>query len=366
MSTESQSSSSGLLNNGLTDDEQSSTGAIPPDNLTERFGPRAPSADSWLAAIIESSGDAIVSKTLDGIITSWNRGAEYLFGFVAKEAIGKPITIVIPDDRLHEETMILERIRRGEPVEHYETVRRRKDGSTVDISLTVSPVRDSSGSVVGASKIARDISELKRERERQMLLLREMNHRIKNLFAVANALITMSQRSAASTKDLADDLRGRLISLARVHDLTLPKLSEDITNRATTTLFSLLDAVLSVHQEEGRQRIQIRGSDLAIEGSALTSLALLMHEFATNAMKYGALSIPEGQIRIELKVDDQLELIWTETGGPAVVAPGENKGFGSQLERVTVEASLNGSITREWRPEGLRIHLRIPREKLIC
>ncbi|MBB3609579.1 PAS domain S-box protein [Rhizobium sp. BK602] len=335
------------------------------DNLTVQFGAFAPSADAWLAAIVESSDDAIISKTLEGVITSWNRSAERLFGFTAAETIGKPITILIPDDRLHEETTIIERVRRGERTERYETVRRRRDGSLVDVSLTVSPVRDGRGSIIGASKIARDISERKRERERQMLLLREMNHRIKNLFSITNALITMSQRSAVSTKDLAEKLRGRIVSLARVHDLTLPNISADMTAHSSTTLLALLDAVLAVHREDGRQRIEIKGVDVPVGGSALTSLALLLHEFATNAMKYGALSVAEGKVDIKVAADGELSLIWTESGGPPVTPPGESKGFGTQLERVTVEGSLGGSVVRDWRPEGLRIHLRVPLEKLI-
>ena len=137
------------------------------------------------AAIIESSDDAILSKDLDGVILTWNAGAERLFGFTAEEAIGRPVTIIIPPDRLDEEPPILDKIRRGERIHHFETVRQRKDGSLVDISLTVSPIRDSDGRIVGASKIARDISELKRTRDRQHLLLREMSHRVKNLFALS-------------------------------------------------------------------------------------------------------------------------------------------------------------------------------------
>ena len=118
-----------------------------------------------LAAIVESAEDAIVSKDLDGIIQSWNHGAERIFGYTAEEAIGRPITIVIPDDRLDEEAEVLRRIRAGLAVEHFETVRRRKDGSPIDISLTVSPICTSTGEVIGASKIARDITEQRRLRE---------------------------------------------------------------------------------------------------------------------------------------------------------------------------------------------------------
>ncbi len=115
-----------------------------------------------LAAIVASSDDAIISKTLQGIVTSWNVGAERLFGYTAKEAIGKSITMLIPPDRKAEEEMILSRLRRGERVDHYETVRRAKDGRLIDISLTISPIRNDAGALVGASKVARDISVQKR------------------------------------------------------------------------------------------------------------------------------------------------------------------------------------------------------------
>ena len=131
------------------------------------------------AAIVESSDDAILSKDLNGVIMSWNRAANRLFGYTAEEAVGRSVTLIIPTDRLDEEPVILERIRRDERIEHYETIRQRKDGSLVDISLTVSPIKNEKGEVVGASKIARDITELKRARERQALLLREMDHRVR-------------------------------------------------------------------------------------------------------------------------------------------------------------------------------------------
>jgi PAS domain S-box-containing protein len=131
-----------------------------------------------LAAIVSSSDDAIVSKTLDGVITSWNAGAERMFGFTAAEAVGRHITMIIPKDRHPEEDTVLARLRRGERVDHFETVRMRKDGTLLDISLTVSPVLDASGKVVGASKIARDISDRKAiERARAELLAREQDAR---------------------------------------------------------------------------------------------------------------------------------------------------------------------------------------------
>ncbi len=153
-------------------------------------GARGVRAAQHYQAIIESSDDAILSKDLDGVILSWNDGAERLFGFSAEEAVGRPVTIIIPRDRLDEEPAILEKIHRGERIHHFETVRQRKDGSLIDISLTISPIRNSRGTIVGASKIARDISELKKARARQHLLLREMSHRVKNLFALSGSIVS--------------------------------------------------------------------------------------------------------------------------------------------------------------------------------
>ncbi len=135
-------------------------------------------APYWLSAIIESADDAIISKTLEGIITSWNQGAERIFGYTAEEVIGKPITILIPPDHIDEEPDILKRIRAGDRVEHYETVRIAKDGHPIDISLTVSPIRASNGTIIGASKIARDISDRKRASEafaEQSLIIETVN-----------------------------------------------------------------------------------------------------------------------------------------------------------------------------------------------
>ena len=129
----------------------------------------------WLASIVQSSDDAIVSKNLDGIITSWNKGAERVFGYTAEEAIGQPITLLIPQDRQDEERTILTRIRRGERIEHFETVRQRKHGSLIVASLTVSPVRNAEGKIVGASKIARDITEQKRTSDQIATLHEKQN-----------------------------------------------------------------------------------------------------------------------------------------------------------------------------------------------
>lgn len=162
---------------------------------------------SWLAAIVQSSDDAIVSKDLDGIIMTWNRGAERIFGYKAEEVIGKPVTILMPPDRVHEEPGILARIRTGQRIEHYETVRQRKDGTRIDISLTVSPVRDQAGRIIGASKIARDITA----RKRTEAAIAESERRLHDLLAAIPAAIYTTDAEGTITyfNEAAVELAGR-------------------------------------------------------------------------------------------------------------------------------------------------------------
>jgi PAS domain S-box-containing protein len=139
---------------------------------------RADRAQALLAEIVQSSDDAIVSKSLDGIIRSWNEGAEKLFGYSEEEVLGQSITIIVPPDRLGEEQSILQTLRRGERIEHFETIRVTKDGRLIPISLTVSPIKNRAGEIIGASKIARDITQQKvLEQERERLLVREQQLR---------------------------------------------------------------------------------------------------------------------------------------------------------------------------------------------
>ena len=170
----------------------------------------------WLASITECSDDAIISKTLDGCIMSWNQGAERLFGYPAEEMVGMPITILIPPDRQNEERMILEKIAGGERVDHYETVRRRKDGGSVAISLTVSPVKNAEGRIIGASKIARDITERKQAEARENALTTQL--------ALMNRMATAGELSAS----IAHEVNQPIVAVTLMTSAALHWLSMDV------------------------------------------------------------------------------------------------------------------------------------------
>lgn len=319
-------------------------------------------ASQRLSAIVESSDDAILSKDINGIITSWNRGAERLFGYGEAEVIGKPVTILIPPDRQNEEPEILGRIRRGERIDHYETVRQKKDGSLVHISLSVSPIADSSGRVVGASKIARDISDRRSAEEQKELLLGEMSHRVKNLFALAGGLVNLSARGATSIPDLVSELQGKFLALSRAHSLTVTVSQADAT--PIPTLHALIAAVAEPYDQLTDHRIIVAGPDVPLGPKAVTNLALLLHEFCTNALKYGALGTTSGQVLIEcFDQGANLSIVWKEPDAHLGAGKSVHEGFGSRLARATV-SSLGGDLSRDFTPHGLEIRLTVPRAKL--
>ena len=350
----------------LYDASGSVTGAVNwLENVTDRE--RGDVYVQRLAAIVESSHDAVISKDLRGIITSWNQGAQLLFGYSPEDVVGKPITILFPPTHLDEEPAILERIQRGERVEHYETVRLHKDGHPIDISLTVSPVRNAEGKIVGASKVARDITEQKRAQKQRDLLLREMVHRTRNLLSVAGSLVTLCGRSAQTPDETVKAIRERLAALSVAYDLTLPEIADAGRGISrATTLHALLHTVMAAFSDQRNGgSVAANGPDVQLTGSAVTSFALLLHEFATNACKYGALLRDGGCVNVDWStVNGELVLVWNERGGPLLDGKPQREGFGSVLSQAMVK-QVGGQISRDWKPEGLSIRLLVPLERLI-
>jgi PAS domain S-box-containing protein len=315
-------------------------------------------ASRRLAAIVESSDDAIVSKDLDGIVTSWNGGAHRVFGYTAEEMIGRSITALIPSDRHDEERSILEQIRRGERIDHYETVRQRKDGALIDVSITISPLRDRKGEVVGASKVARDITERKRSQSRLDMLARELQHRTKNLFAVVQAVVTRSFAGKKSVEEAEAAVVNRLRSLAQTHAMLMEK------DWQGADLAAVVNAELSPYAG----RVRIAGPTVTLSGQAAQNFALALHELATNAAKYGALSNPDGRVHVAWSVvkgdgTDFLRFRWEEHGGPPVAQPAR-RGFGSAvLEQVMGEYVENPPLI-DFAPGGIRYELSGPLDAL--
>jgi PAS domain S-box-containing protein len=317
---------------------------------------RADLESARLAAIVASSDDAIISKTLDGQITSWNAGATRIFGYEAEEMIGKFIIQIIPPELHGSEKQILARLRRGEHIDHYETVRVAKDGRLVDISLTVSPLRDKSGNVVGASKVGRDITERKQAEKLQRLLLDELNHRVKNTLATIQALANQSLHLARNPADFVAGFTGRVQALARAHDLLI---NEKL--QGADVLELVREQVLFGAADD--KRVSCSGPVLLLDAQLSVHLALVLHELATNARKYGALSVPTGRLAVQWEMRTSgkrgnLVLEWKESGGPKVSMPKE-RGFGSTLIERTLSAH-GGEATLSFGAEGVTARIALP------
>lgn len=299
-----------------------------------------------IASIVDSSADAIVSKNLDGTIMTWNQGAARLFGYMAEEIVGQNIATLIPPDRHDEERTIIERIQHGERIEHYETIRVRKDGSLVPVSLSVSPLKNNDGKIIGASKVARDISERKQKEEHIALLSREVDHRSKNLLSLVQATVRLAH--GETSEALKKAIEGRIHALANVHSL-LGKahwIGVDIRTLAMDEL--------SPYFPEGKWRADLEGPALLLKSRSAQAVAVALHELATNAAKYGALSAKAGRVKVEWSpiAGGMLVIIWTETDGPPTKPPA-GRGFGTLLVQQILKGELNGEAHFDWRADGL-------------
>jgi PAS domain S-box-containing protein len=313
----------------------------------------------WLASVVELSDDAIISKNTCGIIETWNKGAERLFGYSSDEAVGKPITIVIPSERDDEERDILERIQRGVSVENYETVRRRNDGSLVTVSITVSPVKNAEGRIIGASKIARDVTERKRAQAREKVLMAELDHRVKNILARVAMVAASSRQGTNSFDEFTKSLDGRIHSMAAAHSL----LSQ--TGWLSVGIEALVRDQLAPYASAGN--IEIRGSDVMLAPVTVQALAMVLHELVTNAAKYGALTVPTGRVSVSWDLrssgsaSTNLFFTWQEAGGPPSV-PNIQSGYGTKLIRELVPFELAGTVDLAFAAGGVSCRMAFPVE----
>ncbi|UVF19017.1 PAS domain-containing protein [Microvirga terrae] len=213
--------------------------------------------------------------------------------------------------------------------------------------------------------VVSDITERHALEEAQKLLTRELNHRVKNLFAIANGMVSMTARTAKDPKDMANALRGRLSALSRAHELVQPVAGGETGQGPDVELGRLIEAVLEPYRQSGQNRIATEGPRVLVGSNTTTSLALVLHELATNAAKYGCLSCAEGDLAIHWTLQgDDVDLLWTESGGPTIESPPTFEGFGTQLSQRSITGQLGGTLDREWRPEGLRVHMILPVSRL--
>jgi PAS domain S-box-containing protein len=307
-----------------------------------------------LASIVESSDDAIVSKDLNSVINSWNDGARRLFGYSAAEVIGKPVSILFPPDRLNEEEGILARIRRGERIDHFETVRRRKDGTLVDVSLTISPMKDVTGRIVGASKIARDITERKRAEAQRELLVAELSHRVKNTLATVISIMQQSFAKAASPDEARTAFAARIRALAQTHG----RLAEGAWTGVD--LAATFRDELAPYSVDYGSNTRVSGPDVRLSPRSAVTLGMVIHELATNAAKHGALSEKSGRVAVDWKIENgKVRIRWQERGGPEVVPPARS-GFGRVLLDRAVAADLQGDVSMDFAPQGLTCTIDLP------
>ena len=439
-----------------------------------------------LAAIVDGSRDAIWSWTSDGMITSWNAEAERMFGYAAAEAVGSSILMLVPPERHATAVEVIGHLQQGDWFEQYETVRIAKGGGRVEVELTVSPIRDQSGTVVGAATICRDITrrreaetallrneellrlsqqagrvgsfewdvesararyspeferiygapagslgeafedwlervhpedrerareyqrtaltggeaerqlefrivrpdggvrwvearsralhgsagaplrvvginvdvtERKETEDRQALLLREFNHRVKNVLANIRALALQTKLSLGPGDDFVGSFEGRLETFARTHAALLDD------DREAAPLRALAEQELAPYAGVANVA-EIDGPDLSLRIQAAHMLAMALHELATNAAKYGALSTPGGRVLLRWRLERtegelQVQVLWQEADGPEV-APPQRKGFGRSLMERGVAAGLGGSARLEFAPSGVRYEITFP------
>ncbi len=222
------------------------------------------------------------------------------------------------------------------------------------------PVRDVSGRITRWIGTCTDIDDQKRAGEHNEILSRELSHRIKNIFAVISGLIALSARRDPQMKPFADELRGRITALGRAHEFVRPHSEDSQPMMGDLTLKTMLFDLMGAYPARDEGRLQINGDDIGLDDRGATPIALVFHELATNAVKYGALSAHDGEVGIEIKsVGDSVKIFWTERGGPAVQGVPDHQGFGTRLTDMSVVQQLGGTIDRAWLSEGLEVTIQV-------
>ncbi len=298
-----------------------------------------------------------MSLSPDGVIQTWNPGAEALFGYRADEIIGQSERILCEEEQAPFKARFA-KLRRGEELRS-DGVRRRKDGKLVHVAINVAPMYSPEGSLSGFSSIVRDISARKQYEEHLRFVMRELSHRSKNLLAVIQAMARQTARSSSDLEEFEKNYSQRLQALSASHDLLVNQ------NWHGAPLDELLKLILTPFSDGPDARVELDGAKLNVSPTAAQNLPLSIHELATNASKYGALSVPEGRVSISWRLqrrDDGAERLcirWEESGGPPV-SPPRREGFGHTVVKRIIAQALDGRVEFEFAPGGVLWSLDMP------
>ncbi|MBP0495658.1 PAS domain S-box protein [Roseomonas indoligenes] len=311
-------------------------------------------ANARLAAIVTSAADAIISLSpADGTIMSWNQGAESLFGYVPEEVLGRQIDLLLPPE--DEAGPLFRRALSGGTTRDHEAVRVAKDGSRIPVSITLAAMRGGDGRVIGVSVILRDLRERRAADQHQQLLMREVDHRARNVMSVVRSLVQLSPKE--DPKAFARAIEGRISAMARAHGL----LAQDRWEGGSLRV--LAEGELGI-PADGPPQAELEGPAVTLRPDAVQPLSMVLHELVTNSRKYGALSREGGVVGLRWWAEPagsegDLVIRWTERGGPPVDAPPARKGFGSRLIEISVRHQLRGTFAQDWQRTGLVATIRI-------
>ncbi len=316
-----------------------------------------------LAAIVNSSRDAIFGFSLDDRITSWNASAERIFGLSAAQVVGQPLSLLQPAELSVEAELFFSSRNRPGRLDEFEMIWRRPDGDTVPLSMSYSPVSDPTGSLMAGKLIARDITERHRAARHNEMMMAELNHRVKNTLATVQAIAQQTLACATDLPSFEVSFLQRLLALSHTHNL----LARD--EWVSAPLLGIINSELAPYRHDSHARgndlrVQLQGDDLHLKPKQVLALSMAVHELATNAGKYGSLSVPEGRVTVtwSTRLNGQrpwLNLQWVESGGPAVEPP-IRRGFGSRLIGEGVPYELDGEVTLAFLREGVTCTIDVP------
>lgn len=311
-------------------------------------------ANAHLAAVVTSTPYPIICVDMSGLVTVWNEGAERTFGFAGSDMIGRPLTRIVPSDKTAELAEIWRYVFNGE-TRHWETERLHFDGRHVPVKVTAAPIFAPDGEVVGLSGIYEDRTEARASQERLNLLIRELHHRVRNTLATVQGIAGVTAAASETIEDFRDAFTRRIAALAATH-LRLTEASQQ----------SICVSDL-IEQELGpfitNDRVCTSGPRVELDSSIAPTLAMAIHELATNAMKHGALRSDAGSIEVAWNVQDgRMRLNWSEHGAQIVALP-TRRGFGAKLLDQVIPLQFGAPVVRSFAHDGIRVHIDMPESR---